>query len=446
MHAKVRRRRARIFEKLGRHGDALVEICADLLIQREGFKKVLREGRTPEQPQPVENVEAVMRAVGREAADAVLAARGESVDFGMPSVNTVTQLLMTYAAYAQRVDAAEAEESDDKLAAIVSAADGNARISAHLRRAQKLTYTKRYAEAKRDVDAALALHDATAAPAPLAAEVYRFVGLYRHLVHELDGARAAYETSLTLEVDPLLRVEARVKRAGVFVDMGDMDAADAELALALGEGIESSDVFMHRAQLHVIRRDLVAAQRDLEQCIRAAPRHVLALLRLATVLIHNGAGARDIERHIAEAERLAPKMSEVYQVKGEILLAKNDLQGAIREFETAIRLDAHNPVPLYNKGLALIQMDPAQAHAAQALFEQALAADPTCMVALMRLSELKLQLAATFLEAQAVVDMLGNAMTHCRDKDELVELSTVRCMAMAQLTAAKAVGLESFQL
>ena len=72
-------------------------------------------------------------------------------------------------------------------------------------------------------------------------------------------------------------------------------------------------------------------------------------------------------------------MSEVYQVKGEVLLAKADLRGAIRQFDEAIRLDESNPVPLYNKGLTLIQMNQFEAHNAQKLFEAALKVDPTCM-------------------------------------------------------------------
>ena len=67
-------------------------------------------------------------------------------------------------------------------------------------------------------------------------------------------------------------------------------------------------------------------------------------------------------------------------------------------------------------------------------------------VALCLPRSLKLQLAASFDQAQDVVDMLGEAMAHCRDKDELIELSTVRCMAIAQLSAAKDVGLTSFQM
>ena len=41
------------------------------------------------------------------------------------------------------------------------------------------------------------------------------------------------------------------------------------------------------------------------------------------------------------------------------------------------------------------------------------------MVALMRLSELKLQLAVSSTRPRPVVDMLGGAMQNCRDKDEL---------------------------
>ena len=162
-----------------------------------------------------------------------------------------------------------------------------------------------------------------------------------------------------------------------------------DAALADADGASVSDVHMHRAQLRVIRRDLEAAKNDLEACIAVAPGHVLARLRLATVLIHSGADAQSVEEQVEAAERLAPTMSEVYQVKGEVLLAKADLRGAIRQFDEAIRLDESNPVPLYNKGLTLIQMNQFEAHNAQKLFESALAVDPTCMVALMRLSELK---------------------------------------------------------
>jgi len=453
-HAKVRRRRARIYEKLNNYEAALVEICADLLIQREDFKKALREGKQPEPPQPVENVEAVMRAVGKAAADAILEERDQNgVDFGMPSSNTITQLLMTYSNYDARRERAVSREADDDALAVelAGAATLPEKLSVRLRRATKWTYTKRYDDARAEVLAALAEFSEKepaskeSLPAAISAELWRQVGLYRHLAHDLAGARQAYDKSLEFETEAVARAETRVRAAGVCVDAGDPDAAEAELGQALREDPGSSDVFMHRAQLRVIKRDLPQAQKDLEKCIERAPKHVLARLRLATVLIHNQVPAADIEAQIETAKHLAPSMSEVYQVKGEILLARNDLASAVAEFDKAISLDASNPVPLYNKGMALIQMNSYDAPRTKELFEAALAVDPTCMVALMRLSELKLQLAATFDQAQEVVDMLHTATARCRDKDELVELATVKAMAVAQLGAAKLVGLTSFQ-
>uniref|UniRef100_A0A7S3K1R0 Uncharacterized protein n=1 Tax=Aureoumbra lagunensis TaxID=44058 RepID=A0A7S3K1R0_9STRA len=454
-HAKVRRRRARIFEKLGRHADALVEICADLLIQREDFKRSLQQGRTPEQPAPAENVEAVMRAVGKQRADEIIAERKRlGTKFKLPSPNTITQLLMTYVKYSERKSQAEAINVVDLENQVNSIEDDNVVLETLVQMVTVYTYTKRYQEAQAAVERALTLlqkieaSSSSHVSSKCLAEIWRYVGLFRHLTHELSESDEAYRRSLELETDSLLRAETRVKLAGVLVDSGEADKAEAELVQALKEDPESSDVYMHRAQLHVIRRDLQSAQADLEKCIKAAPDHVLARLRLATVLIHNQVDSMEIEEHMLACEKLAPDMSEVYQVKGEIALANNEIETAIQHFDKAIALDSTNPVPLYNKGMALIQLpdggrDPQRT---KDLFEAALKVDPTCMVALMRLSELKLQLAATFDQARDVVDMLDRATVHCRDNDELLELSTVRAMAIAQLEAAQNVGLTSFQM
>ena len=444
-HAKVRRRRARIFDKLGRNEEALAEICADLLIQREAFKKALQAGRQADQPTPVDNVESVMRAVGAAAAEEVLAARRASgAKFGMPSSNTITQLLMTYAAYDARAQAASTDSTDYATAIKGSSSiwrrrrdhptppptggDGDLfqeiRSRAQGRRIGQCSKVKAEANGQQF-------------PPALVAELERAAGLYKHLVHDLSGAAECYER--------LLSWNGSSKKGGNASTVGGRPRGQrghgvggcfVRCCLTDADGASVSDVHMHRAQLRVIRRDLEAAKNDLEACIAVAPGHVLARLRLATVLIHSGADAQSVEEQVEAAERLAPTMSEVYQVKGEVLLAKADLEAPSGSSMKLIRLDESNPVPLYNKGLTFIQMNQFEAHNAQKLFESALAVDPTCMVALMRLSELKLQLAASFDQAQAVVDMLGGAMQNCRDKDELVELSTVRAMAVAQLAGA----------
>ena len=88
-------------------------------------------------------------------------------------------------------------------------------------------------------------------------------------------------------------------------------------------------------------------------------------------------------------------------------------QGA-RQFDEA--LAGRVQLPLYNKGLTLIQMNQFEAHNAPS---SSRARWPSTRRAWSRPAPvgLKLQLAASFGQAQAVVDMLSGAMQNCRDKD-----------------------------
>ena len=166
-----------------------------------------------------------MRAVGTAAAEEALAARAAAgATFGMPSSNTITQLLMTYVAYDARADAAASDSTDYKasLAAARSEKDDVKTVELLLRRANTATYAKRYDAARKDVELATASFDRAADkaafPDPLIADLKRASGLYKHLVHDLEGATACYAEALALETTPSGRVETRVKAAGVRVD------------------------------------------------------------------------------------------------------------------------------------------------------------------------------------------------------------------------------------
>ena len=338
--------------------------------------------------------------------------------------------------------------------------------AALLRRGAKRTYDDRaYGKARADFADALALatggDDAADGllPREQMAELWAWEGLYRHLTHRLDGALDAYDRALALigggpgagandaldDARRERRCETLVKQSGVLVDMHDLPRADARLADAAAASPSSADVFMHRAQFHVIQRDLAAADVDLRRCLEACPHHVLARLRLATVLMHSGEGdAAAARAELKEAERLAPRMSEVFQVKGELALAEQSFDAAVKDFDRAIALDRTNPIPFVDKGLALLQTSPMEAPQARALFEKALEADPQCMVAHMRLAEIRLQMATTFDEANQVVSTLTKAAEKCRDREELAELCTVRAVAAAQIEAARELGMDSF--
>ena len=166
-HRKVRARRARVYEKQGRARDALVDLCAILLCQRDELKQAMSRGLAGAQetaPQPPENLEAVMQAVGRNDADAIMAARDADHPHGMPSAYQVTQLLMTYSNYDYQRALARAEdpvELDTAVIASTTAAGSDATAAkpdraaeaagALLRRGAKRTFDERaYTHARAD--------------------------------------------------------------------------------------------------------------------------------------------------------------------------------------------------------------------------------------------------------------------------------------------------------
>ena len=98
---------------------------------------------------------------------------------------------------------------------------------------------------------------------------------------------------------------------------------------------------MHRAQFHVIQRDLAAADVDQCRCLEACPHHVLARLRLATVLMHSGEATRRPRAELKEPSG-SRRDVEVFQVKGELALAEQSFDAAVKDFDRAIALDRTN--------------------------------------------------------------------------------------------------------
>jgi len=339
----------------------------------------------------------------------------------------------------------DAAALDTAVAEAEAGGDAGALAEALKARGKKRTVQRQYEAAAVDFDRALtAATEAGGADGCGDAELWRWVGLYRHLLFKLDLALEAYETAISLEPSAELRAETLIKKSGVMIDREQLDAAAVLLEEAAAVHPGNADVHMHRAQLWVIKHDLEKSRSELETCLSIAPEHALAHLRLATVLMHTG-DVPAAGRALDLAAELAPEFAEVHQVKGELALAQQRFPDALELFDKAIALDPANPIPYVDKGLTLMQSDPYKMQTAIELFETAIAHDPQCMLAYMRLSELKLQMSASFEQAEAVLGLLNTAEELCREREELAELCTMKAVTEAQILAAKALGMESFR-
>lgn len=105
-----------------------------------------------------------------------------------------------------------------------------------------------------------------------------------------------------------------VKRAGVKMDAGSHDEALELFDTAIGLDPAATDALLHRANLRLLQQKVDEAKADLQACLKLRPDHLLAHLRLATILM----ATNDTEGTMAQlekADKVAPNSSEVHSYR-----------------------------------------------------------------------------------------------------------------------------------
>lgn len=234
------------------------------------------------------------------------------------------------------------------------------------------------------------------------------------------------------------------------MDGGFHDEAIELFDTALGLDPETTDALLHRANLRLLQQKIDEAKVDLLHCLEIRPNHMLARLRIATLLM----ATNDIEgtkEQLAKAEAASPNSSEVHSYRGEMHFSQGDLEGAKAEFEKAISCEPTNPTPYVNIALAIMNTPPTaggppDASGAMEMLEKAIAVDPQMHSAYMHLGQLKLALATDLSVAREVIGLYDVALENCRTPDEMRDICGVRLLTEAQVEAATMLGMEQFSM
>jgi Flp pilus assembly protein TadD len=203
-----------------------------------------------------------------------------------------------------------------------------------------------------------------------------------------DGDTAGAIALLESIPDDRREVRAEVLRAGLLLDLGRVEAADAALEGALEQDPDAALALAQRSVLRLIQDRRAAARADalravelepdsataliaksyvqqadfeldeathtLQQAVAAEPSNALAHARLAELLLSAG----DLDGAIAAAERaedLAPGLARSQNVLGFAALAAIDVDAAAAAFSRAAAIDAADPLAHLGLGLALIR-------------------------------------------------------------------------------------------
>lgn len=241
-----------------------------------------------------------------------------------------------------------------------------------------------------------------------------------------------------------------MKRAGVKMDGGEHDEALTLFDTALGLNPNAVDALLHRGNLRMIQQKIPEAKADLERCLELRPDHVLARLRLASILM----ATNDLDgakKELEMAESFDPNSSEVHSYRGEMHFAQGEFTEARAQFDRAIACEAGNPTPYVNAALAVMNTPAAGGGApdvaeAIRLLEKSIEVDPQFHASYVHLGQLKLSMATDLSTAREVIDLYDKGLEFCRTKEELKDICSMRLLTVAQVEAASMLKMETLNM
>jgi import receptor subunit TOM70 len=317
----------------------------------------------------------------------------------------------------------------------------------------RYVYDRKYEEASQDFEEAYAILQnhpdlIVMLEGDTQARILEWTGMVRHWHYQLDSALEILGKAADLEPDNALLL---VKQAGIQLDAGRQDECLKLFDMALAIDPNNVDALLHRSNLRLMQGQPDTAKVDLEKCLKLRPNHTMARLRLASILFPMDK-LPEAKRQLDLAESSEPNSSEVHSYRGELHFAQGEMDDAVREFETAISLEPSNPTPYVNAALAVLNTPPKIAGQppdvakATSLLEQAIRVDPQFAPAYIHLGQFQLASATNLTAARKVIDMYDRALENCRSPEEIKELVGMRIMGVAQVEAAQALKMETFNM
>jgi import receptor subunit TOM70 len=193
------------------------------------------------------------------------------------------------------------------------------------------------------------------------------------------------------------------------------------------------------------------AKNDLEACLKLRPNHVMARLRLASILaaMNDPAGAG---HQLDMAEREDPTSSEVQSYRGELFFTQGKMDEARERFEKAVELEPNNPTPYVNLAMAVLNTppespgQPPDTAAIMTHLEKAIEVDPQFTAAYLQLGQLALASATDLNAAREVITLYDQALANCRAPEEVQEICSMRVLTVAQVDAATMLNMETFSM
>lgn len=327
-YVKAINRRATAYEHQKKYSEALLDFTASCII--DNFKS----------ESTAQAVERLLKTFAEQKAKEMMASRPAK----MPSPIFVGNYLQSFR---QKPRPAELDDSLE-----LDSATGKGQLQLGLQGLEKKTGDG-YEEARQAFEKAIELGDL----GENEALAYNLRGTIRTLLGNHADATADFDKSI--ELDPSL-TQSYIKRASISLELGDPIQAEEEFAKALEFNSNDPDVYYHRAQAHFIKGDLSEAQKDYQKSIDLDKDFIFSHIQLGVTQYKMGSIASSMAT-FRRCIKNFPKVPDVYNYYGELLLDQGNFSEAVEKFDTAMEMEKQskpmsmNVLPLINKALALFQ-------------------------------------------------------------------------------------------
>lgn len=327
-YVKAMNRRANAYEKLERFGDALLDYTASCII--DGFSR----------DESKEAVERLLKKLAEQKARVIMEGKGKK----LPSATFVSNYLQSFRPKPMPEGLNEEAELEEE--------SGKGQLRKGFQSLNRRT-SDGYEEAARAFERALELGDL----GDFEALALNMRATFTYLAGDADAAMK--DLNKSIELDPTM-VQSYIKRASLYLEMGDREAAADNFDLALAQNKDDPDIYYHRAQLHFILAELAEASKDYQKSIDLDRDFIYSHIQLGVAQYKMGS----IASAMATFKRTVKNfdgVADVYNYYGELLLDQQKFEEAIEKFDRAVELEkSHKPwginvLPLINKALALFQ-------------------------------------------------------------------------------------------
>ncbi|KAG5961550.1 TOM (translocase of outer membrane) complex component [Claviceps humidiphila] len=362
-YIKAINRRATAYEHQKKYSEALLDFTASCII--DNFKS----------ESTAHAVERLLKVFAEHRAKEMMASRTVK----LPSPIFVGNYLQSFRSKPRPAGLEDSIELDPQT--------GKGQLQLGLRALEKKT-GEGYEEARQAFEKALELGNL----GEYEALAYNSRGTMRTLLG--NHAEATHDFDKSIELDPTM-VQSYIKRASISLELGNPSEAEAEFAKAIELNQEDPDVYYHRAQTSFVKGDLADAQKDYQKSIDLDKDFIFSHIQLGVTQYKMGSIASSMAT-FRRCIKNFPKVPDVYNYYGELLLDQGNYSEAVEKFDKAMEMEKQtkpmsmNVLPLINKALGLFQWKQDFKEAEQ-LCQKALIIDPECDIAVATMAQLLLQ-------------------------------------------------------